>query len=91
MDVPGVEEALASMATILLADGVQLDVVTIDPKIDRVHVALRLDGAACVDCVVPPAMLRDIIDDSIRTRSPGEYELVIDDPRLLPDWVEAEH
>jgi hypothetical protein len=35
----------------------------------------------CADCVLPPDELRETIDQGLRRRVVGEFELLLDDPR----------
>jgi Fe-S cluster biogenesis protein NfuA len=81
IDTAQVEAAVAEMAQVLQADGGDLSLVSADPRLDRVEVRVVLDGVECLDCVMPNAMLHDIISAAIAKRCPGEFELVIDDPR----------
>ena len=45
------------------------------------HLRLVLDTVGCEECVLPPDMLRETINDSLQRRIVGEFELVLDDPR----------
>lgn len=81
IDVDGVAEAVEEMAQVLRADGGDLLLVDADPKLDRVEVRVVLDDVSCLDCVMPTVALHDVISASIARRSPGEFELVLVDPR----------
>ncbi len=81
MDTDGVRAAVEEMAQVLRADGGDLQLVSADPRLDRIEVRVQLDGVECLDCVMPPAALQEIISASIARRSPGEFELVVVDPR----------
>jgi hypothetical protein len=76
----GLAEAIAEVQMIVSADGARLDVV--EENGDLVRLRLDLDGASCVDCVLPPERLVDVIETSLRGRT-GNRALVvrIDDPR----------
>jgi hypothetical protein len=77
-DVTG---AVDEVARILRADGADLTLVDADPKTARIRLALVLDGVSCEECVLPPPMLFDTIEQSLRRRVAGEFELLLDDPR----------
>lgn len=81
IDVAGVSEAVNELARMLRADGGDLVLVDADSKIDRITLRLVLDDVSCADCVLPPDMLFETVHASIERRVPGEFELVIDDPR----------
>jgi Fe-S cluster biogenesis protein NfuA len=80
-DGPTVTVAVEAVQRMLRADGAELILVDADPKTARIRMRLELDGVDCADCVLPPDMLQDTIEQSLRTRLPGEFELVLDDPR----------
>ncbi|MGZ8751858.1 MAG: NifU family protein [Acidimicrobiia bacterium] len=81
MDPSGVAEAVDEVGRMLRADGADLLLVEADPKTLRIRLALRLDDAGCADCVLPPDQLAETVARAIRHRVPGEFELVLDDPR----------
>lgn len=76
-----VADAVEEVGALLRADGADLLLLDADPKTARIRLQLVLEGADCEECVVPPDMLRDVIDDSLRRRVHEEFELVVDDPR----------
>ena len=65
----------------LRADGGDLVLVNADAKIDRITLRLELDDVSCEECVLPPDDLFDTVQQSLARRVPGEFELVIEDPR----------
>jgi Fe-S cluster biogenesis protein NfuA len=73
--------AVDEVGALLRADGADLRLLDADPKTARIRLQLVIAGADCEECVLPPDMLRDVIDDSLRRRVHEEFELVIDDPR----------
>jgi Fe-S cluster biogenesis protein NfuA len=81
IDVASVTEAVEEMAEVLRADGGDLVLVGADPATDRIEVRVELAGVECLDCVMPPSALHDVISASIARRSRGEFELVLVDPR----------
>jgi hypothetical protein len=73
--------AVEEMRTLLQGDGADLVIKELNPAAARLHLVVDLANVECLDCVVPPDMLRRIIVDSISKRAPGELEILIDDPR----------
>ena len=54
----------------------------IDPFADEaLHLRLVLETVGCEECILPPELLRETINDSLQRRIVGEFELVLDDPR----------
>lgn len=74
-------DAVEEMRTLLQADGADLVVKELNVPAARLHLVVDLANVECLDCVVPPEMLRRIIQDSITKKYPGELEILIDDPR----------
>jgi hypothetical protein len=85
MSRPGSAEAITAaveeMRTLLQADGADLTIKELNPGAARLHLVVELANVECLDCVVPPDMLRRVITDAIAKKSPGELEILIDDPR----------
>jgi hypothetical protein len=82
MDLQGIADAVEEVGRLLRADGADLLLVEADPKTLRIRLCLRLDSVDCTDCVLPPGELAQTIAQAIRTRVRGEFELLIDDPRV---------
>jgi Fe-S cluster biogenesis protein NfuA len=82
MDHDAVTAAVDEVARILRADGADLQLIEANPKTARIHLALILESVSCEECVLPPQMLFETIERSLQRRVPGEFELVLDDPRL---------
>jgi hypothetical protein len=76
-----VTAAVEEVGKVLRADGGDLVLVAVDPKTDRIRIRVDLDQVSCMDCILPPDMLEEVITDSLRRRVRGEFELVLDDPR----------
>ena len=81
MDPATVASAVDEVAGFLRADGADLLLREADPKLARGRLALVLDDVSCADCILAPDDLRDTIADALQRRIPGEFELVLDDPR----------
>jgi Fe-S cluster biogenesis protein NfuA len=81
MNTEGVATAVDEVARMLRADGADLQLIEANPKTARIHLALVLESVSCEECVLPPAMLYETIEQSLHRRVGGEFELVLDDPR----------
>jgi hypothetical protein len=81
MDPEAVAVAVDEVGRMLRADGGDLVLLDADPKTLRVRLQLRFDDVSCAECILPPAELEQTIRASIGRRVPGEFELVVDDPR----------
>ena len=81
MERGDVMAAVDEVARILRADGADLEVVEANTKTARIHLALVLDSVSCEECVLPPAMLYETIEQALHRRVRTEFELVLDDPR----------
>jgi Fe-S cluster biogenesis protein NfuA len=73
----GVEELRA----LLRADGADLQIVGTDGEADRVHLRLDLANVECLECVIPPDMLDQMIRDGLRRRVAPDLDVIFDDPR----------
>jgi hypothetical protein len=76
-----VADAVDEIGRFLRADGADLVLLEANAKTARVHLRLVLDTVGCEECVLPPAELRETINDSLQRRIVGEFELLLDDPR----------
>ena len=81
MDRDAVVAAVDEVARMLRADGADLELREANPKTARIHLVLVLESVSCEECVLPPLMLFETIEQSLRRRVAGEFELVLDDPR----------
>jgi Fe-S cluster biogenesis protein NfuA len=82
VDTEAVAAAVDEVGRILRADGGDLVLVEANPKTARVTLTLRFDDVGCEDCILPPDQLAETINAAISRRVPGEFELVLDDPRV---------
>ncbi|HWE69120.1 MAG TPA: hypothetical protein VG205_02095 [Acidimicrobiales bacterium] len=83
MDERAVVEAVGEVGELMRADGAVLTLVAVDPKTDRIEVSLDLSAVDCLDCILPPAILRDVLESAIQRRLPTEFEVRVSDPRLM--------
>ncbi len=81
MDAEAVAVAVEEVGRILRADGADLLLVEADPKTLRVRLELRFDDVSCADCVLAPDQLEQTVSAAISRRVPGEFELLLHDPR----------
>jgi len=81
MDEDAVAAAVDEVGRVLRADGADLTLVEANPKTARIHLALVLESVSCEECVLPPDMLYETIEQSLHRQVAGEFELILDDPR----------
>jgi Fe-S cluster biogenesis protein NfuA len=75
-----VEAALAEIFDIVRLDGAELTIRSVDDS--GVHLDLSLDGASCAECVMPQAVLQDVVHHTL-TRGLGfDLPVAIADPRV---------
>ena len=73
--------AVEELAIFLRADGGNLLLVEANPKTDRIRLQLVLDDVSCAECILNPADLYATIEQSLQRSVPGEFELILEDPR----------
>jgi Fe-S cluster biogenesis protein NfuA len=76
-----VDEAVDEMGALLRSDGADLTLVEANPKTARIELRLELEDAECAECVLPADLLEQMISEALSRRVPGEFELVLHDPR----------
>jgi hypothetical protein len=81
VDTEAVAQAVDEVGRILRADGADLLLVEADPKTLRIRLELRFDDVSCEECILPPDQLAETVQAAIGRRVPGEFELVLADPR----------
>jgi hypothetical protein len=81
LDPKTVTAAVEELAIAFRADGADLMIVEVNPRSDRIHLKLELAGVHCAECVLPPDMLYKSMLTTLERQIPGEFELIIDDPR----------
>lgn len=72
-----VEKALANVRPALAADGFDLRVGSIEAD-NSVRVILEAKPEACMDCLVPDAVLVAILDKAIRDQDPNVGTVTVD-------------
>ncbi len=83
MDWDEVDVAVEEIAGLLRADGADLQLVDANAKTARIEVALDLSGVECLDCVLAPEFLEQMIADTLGRHVRGEFELILRDPRRM--------
>ena len=79
---PTLEEA----RQLVQADGGDMELVSTDDS--TVNLKLILEGASCVECVMPKMFLEQIVLDMLMRAGHGVSAVAIFDPREDdPDWV----
>jgi len=81
VDAQAVTDAVEELARMLRADGADLLLLEADPRTLRVRLEVRFDNVTCAECVLAPDELVRTVTEAIGRRVPGEFELVLEDPR----------
>lgn len=81
IDTHAVHEAVQELDAVVRADGARLALVATDPATARVEVALDLSQVDCLECVMPPQFLEEMLTHALAQRVHGDFELVLRDPR----------
>ncbi len=82
---PTLEEA----RQLVQADGGDMELVSTDDG--TVNLKLILEGASCIECVMPKMFLEQIVLDMLTRAGHGVSAVTIDDPREDPNWVAPDH
>lgn len=89
LDETTITPALDEVRALVQADGGDMVLRSIDGA--TVNLELVVEGASCVECVMPREFLEQIALDVLRKQVPAVGAVVIDDPREHPDFVMPEH
>ena len=81
LDTTAVDAAVQELDALMRADGAELVLVSTDPKTARIEVSLDLSRVECLECVLAPEFLEQMLNDALARRVAGEFELVLRDPR----------
>jgi Fe-S cluster biogenesis protein NfuA len=82
MDREAVEAALDDIRDAFRADGADIVVESVDPATDSVSVRLDLADVSCLECVLAPDILHNIIEAALSRALTTEFELIVTDPRV---------
>jgi Fe-S cluster biogenesis protein NfuA len=89
IDETAVRSGLEEVQALVRADGGDMLLTSIDGS--TVRLELVLEGANCVECVMPREILEQIALDVVQRRAPDVTTLHVDDPREKPGFVPPEH
>ena len=83
--------ALVEVAALVVADGGDIEFVSLDTGNGVVALRLQLESASCPECVLPRPLLEDIATGMLQRSVPGLLGISIDDPRERPGYVDETH
>jgi Fe-S cluster biogenesis protein NfuA len=89
IDLVTLEPALNEVRSLVQTDGGDMTLLGVEGA--TVNLQLVVEGASCVECVMPREILEQIALDVIQRQAPEVTAVVIDDPREHPDFVMPEH
>jgi Fe-S cluster biogenesis protein NfuA len=89
IDAATITPALDEVRSLVQADGGDMVLTAIDGG--TVQLRLVVEGASCVECVMPREILEQIALDVFHRAVPAVSTVTIDDPREHPDFVMPEH
>jgi len=76
-----VDGALDEVRPLVEADGADLVLTGVDTEHGAVALRLDLARVSCLECVLPPDLLHDMIADAFTRRVPGLAAVTVEDPR----------
>ena len=74
------ERALEDLRPLVQGDGADLELRDVDESNRTVTIGLVLDGVECLECVMPPEFLHQMVSQAV-TEQLGGATLVLEDPR----------
>ena len=89
IDPDTLEPALDEIRSLVQADGGDMLLTSVVDA--TVNLQLVVEGATCVECVMPREFLEQIALGMIRKQAPGVAAVTVDDPREHPDFVMPDH
>ncbi|WP_433602305.1 UGSC family (seleno)protein [Nocardia sp. CA-135953] len=81
MEISEIAEAAARLREAVSGGGVDFKLVRVDLRRRQVEFQLDLESAECADCVLPADALQKMADSALKRSHPGNYAVLIDDPR----------
>ena len=86
MDTSQLEHALAEFRPFLESDGGDIRLDHLDTATGTAAVRVIIGEQACLDCIVEPQMLREIVAEFLLGKAiPGLHAVEVIDPRLTPE------
>ena len=89
IDPDALNPALDEIRSLVQADGGDMLLTSVVDG--TVNLQLVVEGASCVECVMPREFLEQIALDLLRGQAPEVGAVSIDDPREHPDFVMPDH
>ena len=89
IDPDALTPALDEIRSLVQADGGDMLLTSVVDG--TVNLQLVVEGASCVECVMPREFLEQIALDMLRGQAPEVGAVSIDDPREHPDFVTPDH
>ncbi len=89
MDESVIGPALDEIRGLVQADGGDMLLTAVDS--DTIALQLVVEGASCVECVMPREFLEQVALDVFRRGGVAVDAVTVDDPREHPDFVMPEH
>jgi hypothetical protein len=80
IDTNAITAAVEDLQVLVRGDGADIELVRVDVESRYVELSLDLSKVECLDCVIPPHLLADMVTQRIQDRAPG-YQVVVRDPR----------
>ena len=76
------ETTVAELRPLVQGDGADLELRHVDESSRTVTIGLVLDGVECLECVMPPDFLHQIVTQAVSDKLSGAT-LVLEDPRQV--------
>jgi hypothetical protein len=77
-----VQGAVEKLQLFVGGDGAAIEIAQIDSSSSTVRLRLDLSNVECVECVMPPDVLVEIIEKRIRMADPSVVVVTVADPRI---------
>jgi Fe-S cluster biogenesis protein NfuA len=87
IDAATIAPALEEARSLVQADGGDMELVSTDAGSGTVNLKLILEGASCIECVMPKMFLEQIVLDILQRAGHTVSTVDIYDPREDPNWV----
>jgi len=89
MDESAIGPALDEIRGLVQADGGDVLLASADGT--TIALQLVVEGASCVECVMPREFLEQVALDVFRRSGVAADAVIVDDPREHPDFVVPDH
>ena len=75
-----VDTVLGEIRPLVQSDGADFELRSVDESSRTVTIGLVLDGVECLECVMPPEFLHQMVSQAVSNKLAGAT-LVLEDPR----------